>query len=237
MVTAISGRLIAKIQRQESWSMSRPPSSGPATKKMPVQAVQVPTAAPRSSPSKQAVMIASELGTSSAPATPCRVRPAMSRAELGAIAQIAEVTAKPPSPTRKMRRRPSRSPSEPPTNSSDESVSRYASTTHCWVARPACRSSRRAGSATFTTLPSRNTTPDPRMDAIRVSLFLSTSMQVDSRCKYAGFQMDSDVVVVGAGILGLATARELLARHPESKVLVLEREDQVGFHQTGHNSG
>jgi L-2-hydroxyglutarate oxidase len=49
--------------------------------------------------------------------------------------------------------------------------------------------------------------------------------------------MDSDVVVVGAGILGLATARELLARHPDSKVLVLEREDQVGFHQTGHNSG
>src|SRR3954447_15393417 len=49
--------------------------------------------------------------------------------------------------------------------------------------------------------------------------------------------MDSDVVVVRAGILGLATARELLARHPDSKVLVLEREDQIGFHQTGHNSG
>src|ERR671936_2045647 len=49
--------------------------------------------------------------------------------------------------------------------------------------------------------------------------------------------MDSDVVVVGAGILGLATARELLARHPDSKVLVLEREQEVGFHQTGHNSG
>src|SRR3954469_20691106 len=49
--------------------------------------------------------------------------------------------------------------------------------------------------------------------------------------------MDADVAVVGAGILGLATARELLARHPDSKVLVLERENQVGFHQTGHNSG
>jgi (S)-2-hydroxyglutarate dehydrogenase len=49
--------------------------------------------------------------------------------------------------------------------------------------------------------------------------------------------MDSDVVVVGAGILGLATARELLARRPESRVRVLEREPQVGFHQTGHNSG
>jgi (S)-2-hydroxyglutarate dehydrogenase len=49
--------------------------------------------------------------------------------------------------------------------------------------------------------------------------------------------MDSDVVVVGAGILGLATARELLARRPDSRVRVLEREEQVGFHQTGHNSG
>jgi (S)-2-hydroxyglutarate dehydrogenase len=49
--------------------------------------------------------------------------------------------------------------------------------------------------------------------------------------------MAGNVVVVGAGILGLATARELLARHPDRKVVVLEREPEVGFHQTGHNSG
>src|SRR3954452_12816549 len=47
----------------------------------------------------------------------------------------------------------------------------------------------------------------------------------------------SDLVVVGAGILGLATARELLRRRPELDVTVLEREDRVGAHQTGHNSG
>jgi L-2-hydroxyglutarate oxidase len=46
-----------------------------------------------------------------------------------------------------------------------------------------------------------------------------------------------DVVVVGAGILGLATARELLRRSPDSKLLVLEREPSIAFHQTGHNSG
>jgi 2-hydroxyglutarate dehydrogenase len=46
-----------------------------------------------------------------------------------------------------------------------------------------------------------------------------------------------DTVVVGAGILGLATARELLLRRPGSRVLVLEREADVAFHQTGHNSG
>ena len=46
-----------------------------------------------------------------------------------------------------------------------------------------------------------------------------------------------DVAVVGAGILGLAAARELGRRHPNLKIAVLEREDAVGQHQTGHNSG
>jgi 2-hydroxyglutarate dehydrogenase len=49
--------------------------------------------------------------------------------------------------------------------------------------------------------------------------------------------VEAGVAVVGAGILGLATARELLARDPGRKVVVLEREDQVAFHQSGHNSG
>ena len=48
---------------------------------------------------------------------------------------------------------------------------------------------------------------------------------------------ESDLVVVGAGIVGLATARELRKRHPRLSLTVLEKEDQVGFHQTGHNSG
>src|SRR3954464_6393629 len=47
----------------------------------------------------------------------------------------------------------------------------------------------------------------------------------------------ADVAVVGAGILGLAVARELLARDGGRRVVVLEREDEIGFHQTGHNSG
>jgi 2-hydroxyglutarate dehydrogenase len=46
-----------------------------------------------------------------------------------------------------------------------------------------------------------------------------------------------DVVVVGAGILGLATARELLTRRPGARVLVLEREPEIAAHQTSHNSG
>jgi L-2-hydroxyglutarate oxidase LhgO len=46
-----------------------------------------------------------------------------------------------------------------------------------------------------------------------------------------------DVAVVGAGIVGLAVARELHRRHPGRTIAVLDREDAVGRHQTGHNSG
>ena len=45
------------------------------------------------------------------------------------------------------------------------------------------------------------------------------------------------MLVVGAGILGLATARELAHRHPELEVAVVEREPDIARHQTGHNSG
>jgi L-2-hydroxyglutarate oxidase len=50
-------------------------------------------------------------------------------------------------------------------------------------------------------------------------------------------QNDCDVVVVGAGIVGLAVARELIARHPGISLTVLERDADVARHQTGHNSG
>lgn len=46
-----------------------------------------------------------------------------------------------------------------------------------------------------------------------------------------------DFAVIGAGILGLATARELVRRHPGASVLVLEKEARPAQHQTGHNSG
>jgi L-2-hydroxyglutarate oxidase LhgO len=46
-----------------------------------------------------------------------------------------------------------------------------------------------------------------------------------------------DVVMIGAGILGLATARELHGRHPELRIAVLDKEAGPGRHQSGHNSG
>jgi len=46
-----------------------------------------------------------------------------------------------------------------------------------------------------------------------------------------------DFAVVGAGIVGLALARELIERQPRAKLAVIERESEVAAHQTGHNSG
>jgi (S)-2-hydroxyglutarate dehydrogenase len=48
---------------------------------------------------------------------------------------------------------------------------------------------------------------------------------------------NADFVVIGGGILGLAVARELLARHPDASLCVLEREDRLAAHQTSHSSG
>jgi L-2-hydroxyglutarate oxidase len=46
-----------------------------------------------------------------------------------------------------------------------------------------------------------------------------------------------DIVVVGGGIVGLATALRLKEQRPSLKLLVLEKEKSVAEHQTGHNSG
>lgn len=46
-----------------------------------------------------------------------------------------------------------------------------------------------------------------------------------------------DIIVVGGGIVGLATAYKLNIKFPQKKILVLEKEKVVAAHQTGHNSG
>jgi L-2-hydroxyglutarate oxidase LhgO len=46
-----------------------------------------------------------------------------------------------------------------------------------------------------------------------------------------------DLVVIGAGIIGLAVSRELLIRYPRLRLAVLDKEASVGQHQSGHNSG
>jgi len=46
-----------------------------------------------------------------------------------------------------------------------------------------------------------------------------------------------DVVIVGGGIVGLATAFHLTRRWPRLRVTVIEKEGELAAHQTGHNSG
>ena len=46
-----------------------------------------------------------------------------------------------------------------------------------------------------------------------------------------------DVAIVGGGIIGLSTARTLAMKHPDVKTVVLDKEDVLAAHQTGHNSG
>lgn len=46
-----------------------------------------------------------------------------------------------------------------------------------------------------------------------------------------------DLTVIGAGIVGLATANELLQRRPGLRIAIVDKEDSIAFHQSGRNSG
>lgn len=48
---------------------------------------------------------------------------------------------------------------------------------------------------------------------------------------------EHDVAVIGGGLVGLASAYRLLERSPGLRVAVLEKEDTIAVHQSGHNSG
>ncbi|MCP0914343.1 MULTISPECIES: L-2-hydroxyglutarate oxidase [Legionella] len=47
----------------------------------------------------------------------------------------------------------------------------------------------------------------------------------------------ADYVIIGAGILGLSVARELVQVHPHANIVIVEKEKQVGLHASGRNSG
>ena len=50
-------------------------------------------------------------------------------------------------------------------------------------------------------------------------------------------ERESEVVIVGGGIVGLGTAREIKKRYPKIGVTVLEKENKISSHQSGNNSG
>lgn len=49
--------------------------------------------------------------------------------------------------------------------------------------------------------------------------------------------MTYDIIIVGAGIVGLATAKKILDKNPNIKLLILEKETTIAKHQTSNNSG
>jgi L-2-hydroxyglutarate oxidase len=49
--------------------------------------------------------------------------------------------------------------------------------------------------------------------------------------------MKYDFIIIGGGIVGLATSWRLIQNHPELKIAIIEKENSVAAHQTGHNSG
>lgn len=48
---------------------------------------------------------------------------------------------------------------------------------------------------------------------------------------------DFDIIVIGGGIVGLASAYKIALNHPDIRIALLEKEDKLAAHQTGHNSG
>ncbi len=49
--------------------------------------------------------------------------------------------------------------------------------------------------------------------------------------------MKYDFIIIGGGIVGLATSWRLIQNHPKLKIAIIEKENSVAAHQTGHNSG
>lgn len=66
---------------------------------------------------------------------------------------------------------------------------------------------------------------------------MATAEAVQVAPATSGLKWRGDVIIVGAGIVGLAVAREWLKRHPGTRLMILDKEGEIAAHQSGHNSG
>src|SRR5260221_14248948 len=215
-----SGALMKKIARHETWSMKKPPSSGPATMVIDVNADHVPIALPRSLSGNVALMMARLPGTMSAAPMPCKLRNPMRAAIFGASPHATEPAVNTATPIAKMRLRPNRSPKAPPVSMSDATKSVYASTTHCTSEMVAPIVACSAGSAMFTTVPSMNAMLEPRMVAARTR----------RRCS-GGLATRHGTEVAVCGGSALDEAHETLNESPDLLARLRIGERAVRIHQ------
>lgn len=65
--------------------------------------------------------------------------------------------------------------------------------------------------------------------------FVSSGIRKFNTSAINGSKNHFDLVVVGGGIVGVASAREIINRHPQLKIAIVEKESKLAFHQSGHN--
>ena len=106
ITTAASGRLMKKISRQDTASISHPPRNGPIAVATPPSPDHAPMAAIRSSSANEACRMARLPGVSSAPPTPCRARAAISTSTVGATPHSSDAAANQTMPMTNTFRRP-----------------------------------------------------------------------------------------------------------------------------------
>src|SRR6202020_1681483 len=124
-------RLTYRHQRHDAACVSAPPRITPTEAPPPAIAPKMPNAFGRSGESANVTVSSDNAdGASSAPNAPCSARAATSIANDCDRPPIAEASEKPASPAMNVHLRPNRSPSLPPSRSSDPNASAYAVTTH-----------------------------------------------------------------------------------------------------------
>lgn len=66
-------------------------------------------------------------------------------------------------------------------------------------------------------------------------IMLRSAISSGFRCYSSSANNAFDLTIVGGGIVGVASAREIINRHPHLKIAIVEKEKKVAVHQSGHN--
>ena len=156
-----TGTAITNIDRQPRPPTRRPPTSGPIAALVETSMSNSPNAEPRRSTGAIARSSATELVETSAPLSAWRTRDSARISNDTAVAARAEARANAPTPTRKTRRCPNRSPRLPLAGKAIATAPRYSVTSEATVAAPTWNSAMTLGSATASIVELRGTRMAP----------------------------------------------------------------------------